>query len=306
MAIRFACPHCGALAHVADEDAGKVASCSRCGNLTTVPRFSSGPTAPIREHSRDVLYIDDQPTRRWGKRLLIGIAIAICCAFVVGLLLPEFRGGRRGGLPDHFLCSYNLTRIALALQQYQSDYGCLPPAYTTDEDGRPMHNWRVFLLPYLNCTYQYEQYDFDQPWDSPANLELLDLMPQDFRCPTLDEPSGYTNYLIIIGDPEQFPQTLFTPDCGLSLADVTDALADTIMIVEATSAVPWTQPGADLHFDRMTFRIDGSPASISSANNQTVAFADASVRSLAEYLSLDAETLRNLIQPADGNPIGRY
>jgi len=299
MAIRFACPHCGAIAHVADIDAGKVASCSRCGSLTTVPRYSSGATAPITEHSRDVLYIGDQSMSRWAKGLLIWLAVLVCIALVAALLVPALQPARKH--TGHDRCGNNLRQIALALINYDAQYGCLPPAYTTDENGRPMHSWRALLIPFLAEPELYYQYDLEQPWDSPTNLVALRQMPEVFRCSASDEEEGYTNFVVIIGDPEQFPQTLFTPDRPLSLDEVGDGISNTIMVVEAVRAVPWTMPGADLHFNRMTMRFDGGPASISLIDHQSVAFADGSLRWI-DGQHLDAETLRLLIQPNDGAP----
>ena len=46
-------------------------------------------------------------------------------------------------------CRTRLRQIGLALHSYHDSYGCFPPAVTTDGKGRPMHNWLVYLLPYL-------------------------------------------------------------------------------------------------------------------------------------------------------------
>ena len=111
---------------------------------------------------------------------------------------------------------------------------------------------------------------------------------------------------MVIGDPDQFPRTMFTPDRLISFGDVADGTSNTILVAEICTAVPWSMPGADLHFERMTFRVNGSPASISSAHSgiAQIALADGSVRTLDTWL--DTETLRSLIQPADSNSIGEY
>ena len=36
-----------------------------------------------------------------------------------------------------------LGRIATALREYHADYGRLPPPYTVDANGTPMHSWRA-------------------------------------------------------------------------------------------------------------------------------------------------------------------
>jgi hypothetical protein len=37
----------------------------------------------------------------------------------------------------------------LAVLTYEAQYHCFPPAYIPDKDGKPMHSWRVLMLPYL-------------------------------------------------------------------------------------------------------------------------------------------------------------
>jgi type II secretory pathway pseudopilin PulG len=65
-----------------------------------------------------------------------------------------------------------LGQIGLALHNYREDHGTFPPAIIRDANGKPMHSWRVLLLPYLGLEHVFKQYDFEQPWDSPSNLEV--------------------------------------------------------------------------------------------------------------------------------------
>ena len=46
------------------------------------------------------------------------------------------------------MCVNNLKQIALALHNYEEVYKVLPPAYTVDAQGRPLHSWRTLILPY--------------------------------------------------------------------------------------------------------------------------------------------------------------
>ena len=45
-----------------------------------------------------------------------------------------------------------------------------------DESGKPMHSWRVLILPFLDAEPLYKQYDFSEPWDGPKNSLLLPRM----------------------------------------------------------------------------------------------------------------------------------
>ena len=56
-----------------------------------------------------------------------------------------------------------------ALQAYHQANGCFPPAYIADKNGKPMHSWRVLILPYLDYDDLYKAYDFSEPWDGPKN-----------------------------------------------------------------------------------------------------------------------------------------
>ena len=69
-------------------------------------------------------------------------------ALVIALLLPLARNGA-GPAARRAQCTNNLKQIALALHNYEQAYKALPPAYTVDAEGRPLHSWRTLILPYL-------------------------------------------------------------------------------------------------------------------------------------------------------------
>jgi hypothetical protein len=93
-------------------------------------------------------------------------------------------------------CRSNLKNIALALHNYHEDHGSYPPAYIADENGRPMHSWRILLLPYIERGDLYKQYRFDEPWDGPNNRKLASQMPGLYRCAGHDYGEGefHTTY----------------------------------------------------------------------------------------------------------------
>ena len=71
----------------------------------------------------------------------------------------------------------NLKQIAMALQCYHQANGCFPPAYIADKTGKPMHSWRVLILPYLDRDDLYKAYNFTEPWDGPNNKKLATSRP---------------------------------------------------------------------------------------------------------------------------------
>jgi hypothetical protein len=104
--------------------------------------------------------------------LLVVIAII---AVLIAFLLPAVRSARGAAYRSH--CSSNLKQIALALHNYHDTFGAFPPAYVADESGKPMHSWRVLILPFLESSPLYDKYRFDEPWDGPNNRQLLKHMP---------------------------------------------------------------------------------------------------------------------------------
>lgn len=167
-------------------------------------------------------------------------------AFVLWqLLAPQVSGSRE--LAPGAACSNNLRQISLALRSYHDRYGTLPPAYVAGRVGRPMHSWRVLILPFLERNDLYAQYRFDEPWDSPHNRTLAAQMPRVFACPG-DERSSVpgntmTGYLAVVG-----PTTAWPGEQGRFLPPSGDGLGNTLLLMESrTTAVDWMQP-RDLDF----------------------------------------------------------
>ena len=110
-----------------------------------------------------------------------------------------------------------------------------------DKDGRPLYSWRMALLPFLEQVSLYQQFNVNEPWDSPANRALLEKCPHCYRDPAGLETS-LTRYQVLIG-----PGTAFERP-GLTFNDFPDGTDRTILFVEAAEPVSWTKP-VDLVYD---------------------------------------------------------
>lgn len=92
-------------------------------------------------------------------------------------------------------------------------------------------SWRVHLLPYLEEKTLYEKFKLNEPWDSPANRELLKSIPAVY---SLDSPTGRTCIQaldeFIIRD---FVEGRINDPVGTSCL---------LYITALHEAVPWTAP----------------------------------------------------------------
>jgi hypothetical protein len=146
--------------------------------------------------------------------------------------------------PERFnreFCRDHLHQIMQALHEYNQDYGVFPPAYVADKNGRPMHSWRVLILPYLKADVRslYKRYDFNEPWDGPNNRKLLTARPSVYACSSDKSPDHAvcTNYVAVVG-----LDAAWSGHKPNSAADIAP-MARTVMLVESCNAdVPWTEP----------------------------------------------------------------
>ena len=186
------------------------------------------------------------------------------------------------------------------MQNYHADFGSLPPAYVADENGKPMHSWRVLLLPYLELKEVYEQYSFDEPWNGPNNSNLAEKGAGVYECPSRYEyPTRFTTgYLAVLGD-----QTPWSGSGTTNRQEIADG-RDRILIVESSVSVHWMEP-RDLEFDQMSFSINDrgsrgigsnhfTPAVFPKSNlGAHVLLIDGSVRFLGNRF--DSETIRSML-----------
>lgn len=162
----------------------------------------------------------------------------------------------------------------MAVANYESTYGNLPPAYVLGPDGEPWHSWRVLILPYIEEQKLFEEYRFDEPWDGPHNRTLAARMPKIFRFHNRTEPGQTTtNYLAVVG-----PHTMWPGVDGRKYADVTDGTANTVLIVENRGlGVNWMEP-RDLDFATLPLDFNHPHGVSSWYKTPAVSMADGSVR----------------------------
>lgn len=211
-------------------------------------------------------------------------------ASVVKSLMPPIAAARAAASRAQGM--NNLKQIGLAFHNYASANGHFPPAAVYAPNSKYPHSWRVALLPYLEQAPLYNQYRFDEPWDSENNRKLIDQMPAVFRDPAAAGKGSSPSYFVLTG-----PNTIFGNEKGTGFASITDGTSNTILVVSAKRDIPWTKP-EDIRYDPQGalpalggFRDDGLD----------VLFADGSVRVIPR--GVDQSVLRALISMDGGEVI---
>ncbi len=178
----------------------------------------------------------------WLPILIVVLVVALlgmtaCAGILVALLLPAVQAGREAARRAN--CGNNIRQIGLALHNYELTYKQLPPAYTVDASGKPLHSWRTLILPFMEQQALYNAIDLTKPWNDPANAILQSTVISTYSCPSSAIDPKMTTYQAIVD-----PSSAFSGPKGHKFADITDGLANTLFVVETgrSQAVHWAEP----------------------------------------------------------------
>jgi prepilin-type processing-associated H-X9-DG protein len=170
---------------------------------------------------------------------------------LIALLLPAVFAAREAA--RRMQCAGQTKQVCLALHNYYDACKSLPPAYTTDENGKPLHSWRVLLLPYIEHQWLYDQIRLDEPWDSEHNKQFHNQMPSGYICHSTkprDQEKGLTSYMRIVGTetttdgPNSITLTLRESASRdpLGFNEVTPDTSNIIWLVEVIPTTCWMAP----------------------------------------------------------------
>ena len=153
-----------------------------------------------------------------------------------------------------------------------------------DENGDPLHSWRVLILPFLGEESLYDSIDLSKPWDHPVNAAARGATVPAYRCPGLDHSPEMTTYLAVVGE-----DCVFNTSAPRTLDEITDGTSKTIAIVEASRdrAVHWMSP-RDINADEvLSFSVDSA---MSHGDAMMAVFLDVHTR----HFSLDQESKKQI------------
>jgi prepilin-type N-terminal cleavage/methylation domain-containing protein/prepilin-type processing-associated H-X9-DG protein len=204
--------------------------------------------------------------RRWGFTLIELLVVIAIIAVLIGLLLPAIQKVREAA--NRLQCQNNLKQLGIAMHNYHSALGLLPPQTAKNLNSCCYGTWQMEILPYVeqeNLWNLYTNYGGNAStgptYEQKSNLLVTSQRLKMFTCPS-DLPNapksasyqGVTynitqhNYLINVGNidyaqgkdgvlPDQpaglvFLGAPFSRSAQFRIADISDGTSNTLMAAE--------------------------------------------------------------------------
>ncbi len=255
---------------------------------------------PFLFPSVHALIVDDAGIRFLSREAIPTLNPSTAVPIALAALVPASQSAQTARSRSQSI--NNLKQIGLACHNIHASKDHFP-ADIRGKDGKPLLSWRVSILPFVEQQELFSEFHLDEPWDSSHNKELIARMPTVFSVPegSPAEP-GSTFYRGFAGK-----GTLFDPKVpgGIRIAQITDGTSNTILVVEAKEAVPWTKPETDIPFEEDKPGEQPKPLLDKLGghfnNGFNALFCDGSVRFIRESVNL--RVLRALITRDGGEVI---
>jgi prepilin-type N-terminal cleavage/methylation domain-containing protein len=181
--------------------------------------------------------------------LLVVIAII---AILIALLLPAVQQAREAARAVS--CKNHLKQLSLALHNYESTHRVYPPGYLYAPGPQGNHlgfGWGAMLLPYLEQSPLYAEFDFHRPVWHASNRAPRERHLAVFLCPSdpvsedgfIEMPAApperyaMASYVANFGPPDldddqEQRDGMFSRNSRTRVRDVTDGLTQTLALGE--------------------------------------------------------------------------
>lgn len=127
-------------------------------------------------------FVPDHPRRGFTLvELLVVIAII---GVLVGLMLPAVQQAREAARRTQ--CCNNLKQLGLAVHNFESVHGFIPPSATDAPEIR--RGFMSFMLPYLEQTAVREAYTIEEEWFAAENRDAITMNLEVVQCASAPGP----------------------------------------------------------------------------------------------------------------------
>jgi prepilin-type N-terminal cleavage/methylation domain-containing protein/prepilin-type processing-associated H-X9-DG protein len=188
---------------------------------------------------------------RKGFTLIELLVVIAIIAVLIAVLLPAVQSAREAA--RRMQCTNNLKQIGLALFNYESANGALPPTsilYGVEKGSTARKfksNWSVLarITPFLEGSPLYNAMNFDYKNSDVQNTSVSITVISSYLCPSDPSPAvnpsnGYAqgSYGNVVGDwyvweeLGQVNRVAFSPNVSKRLAQFTDGLSNTLTFSE--------------------------------------------------------------------------
>ncbi|MDR3623360.1 MAG: DUF1559 domain-containing protein [Paludisphaera borealis] len=201
-------------------------------------------------------------THRRGFTLIELLVVIAIIAVLIALLLPAVQAAREAA--RRMQCINNLKQLGLAVHNYESTNGTLPPQQILGYKGSTIifkSQWGVTsrLAPFLELGPLYNSLNMILKTSDPSNSTVVSTSIKTLICPSEIQPQPYTstnssgvtstyavsNYGWCVGDWYVFGGQNGTPNRGAfgvnrskTFAGLTDGLSQTILTAEVKTYQP--------------------------------------------------------------------
>jgi len=144
-------------------------------------------------------------SRRAAFTLIELLVVIAIIGVLVSLLLPAVQQAREAARRAQ--CTNNLKQLGLALHNYHDAHRVFPAAYLADTrdasrdpntfDGPNGFAWGTMLLPALDQSPLYNQFDLGRPCWDPVNAAPARTRLPVFLCPTATNTDGLSNTVFV-------------------------------------------------------------------------------------------------------------
>lgn len=172
------------------------------------------------------------------------LTIGLIVALLVGMVLPAVQQARDAA--RRMQCRCHLMQVGVALRNYESAHGGLPPGTVDPQPPIRSNNaqgyhfgWIVQILPHLEEANAFYDFDFSVSVHDKRNLNACSTLVTVLHCPSAWGGRGSSTYAACHHDVEA---PIDVDNSGVMFAnsfvrreDVTDGAANTIFVGESAA-----------------------------------------------------------------------